>query len=129
MNLSRFCKSCCLFIIYIHIYELLWVSSYIFLPLQDRFAAVLVLSVAKLDSDRFITSLLIQKCDSFTSLYVFLITSHRLLSFCPTVSIASCCCIMLFSVCAFILEPEIREGKYCRRLMLIGWMGRKGFKF
>lgn len=127
MNLSRFCKSCCLFIIYIHIYELLWVSSYIFLPLQDRFAAVLVLSVAKLDSDRFITSLLIQKCDSFTSLYVFLITSHRLLSFCPTVSNASC--LLHYAVYALILEPEIREGKYCRRLMLIGWMGRKGFKF
>lgn len=39
------------------------------------------------DSDRFITSFLIQKCDSFASLYVFLITSAPLV-----------CCIMLVYV-------------------------------
>lgn len=61
-----------------------------------RLLLLLSLLFAKFDSDRFITSFLIQKCDSFTSLYVFTnsLTISALLCLC--VNVVPCCIMLVY---------------------------------
>jgi hypothetical protein len=66
--------------------------------------------------DRFITSFLIQKCDSFLSLCVYLIDNltFQIVLCVQMVLLSALCCL------CFISPQEIRKGKYFPLMFIVG---------
>lgn len=92
-------------------------TSFTFFLLYKIVFAV-ILYFAKLDSDRFITSFLIQKCDSFTSLYVFLITSH-LPSFYPfllSLPLCKCASCLPAALCCLCFDFQARNQRKAKQI-------------